>query len=145
VLGFPVCPLKNHGRTDNRADFLDLLGDNGKVRPLIVNTPRIISSLLMAVSVIGGGLISAFVVRWQAGTQSPWDPLPLILGAVFGALGWLLAENLGDAVVILFGTSLPGMVILAYLDNGTFRILIFAFLCGFNIGKLTGGIYREFT
>ena len=97
----------------------------------------------LAVSLLGGALGSALAIHWLVRTGDGWAPLPLVLGALFGGLGWLLAENLGEAVTLLLATAFPGLVVLVFLENQTWRILTIAFLCGFNIGKLAGGFYRE--
>ena len=69
--------------------------------------------------------------------------LPLILGAVFGGLGWMLAENIGEAIFLLLVTVVLGSVVLVYIQSDLLRIVVIAFLCGFNIGKFAGGVYRD--
>ena len=100
-------------------------------------------TFFLAVSLLGGALGSALVVHRVVPALAGWPFLPLFLGALFGALGWLLAENLGEAVILLLETAFPGLVVLFFLESQTWRILTISFLCGFNIGKLAGGIYRE--
>lgn len=102
-------------------------------------------SSVLAGSMVGGALASALSTHWLASPGTGCETLSLILGAAFGFLGWFLSENLGDAVVVLMGTAFPGLVVLSFLQDETLRIMAIAFLCGFNIGKLMGGIYKEFT
>ena len=71
------------------------------------------------------------------------DLLPVGLGVVFAVLGWFLAENIGEAIAILLATAVLGGVALVFLESATLRIVVIAFLCGFNCGKLAGGVYLE--
>lgn len=94
---------------------------------------------------IGGALASTLLPHWFFGVSILWNPSALLLGAAFGFLGWFLSENLGDSVVVLIQTVFPGLVVLSYLNNEMWRTLAIAFICGFNTGKLIGGIRRDFT
>lgn len=64
--------------------------------------------LLLAASVLVGGIASATVAhRLISGSSGP-GPLPLVLGVVFSGLGWLLAENIGEADRFPADHRLPG-------------------------------------
>ena len=98
----------------------------------------------MAASMLAGGLASmALAHRLIDGGTGP-GILPLVLGTVFTGLGWMLAENVGETIVFLIITAIMGTVALIFLQSGTLRIFVIAFLWGFNIGKVAGGIYREY-
>jgi hypothetical protein len=99
--------------------------------------------LFLAASMLAGGLASAALAHRLIDDGAGSSFLPLALGAAFGGLGWLLAENIGEAIVFLLITSFMGAMALFYLQSETLRIVVIAFLCGFNIGKLAGGVYRE--
>jgi hypothetical protein len=99
--------------------------------------------LLLAASMLAGGLASVALVHWLIGGRAGSGLLPLVLGAVFGGLGWLLAENIGEAAALLLLTGIVGAFALAFLQSESLRIVVIAFLCGFNVGKLAGGVYRE--
>ena len=100
--------------------------------------------LLLTVSMLAGGFASAALASRLTGWEGGLGLVPLVLGAVFGGIGWFLAENIGDAAFLLLITGSAGAVVLAYLQSQTLRLITVAFLCGFNIGKICGGIYREY-
>ncbi len=100
--------------------------------------------LLLIVSMLAGGLASAALASRLEVGEGGLGFLPLILGTIFGGIGWFLAENIGDAAFLLLITGSAGAVVLVYLQSETLRIVTIAFLCGFNIGKICGGIYREY-
>ena len=104
----------------------------------------VVEGLFMAITILAGALGSAALARWILGGDAGFRLLPLILGAVWGGVGWLLAENIGDAAFLLLITGLVGAVVLAYLPSETLRVAVIAFLCGFNVGKVGGSIYREY-
>ena len=91
---------------------------------------------------IGGALSSVVAVRLVTGLETGWAA-SLVLGGLFGALGWMLADTMGDAVVVLIETSFPGLVVLAFLENDWSRILAATFICGLNAGKLIASAERE--
>jgi hypothetical protein len=103
-----------------------------------------ISLLVMALSIPGGGLASFLMVRWLVDGGAALGCLSFILGALFAGAGWFLAENIGEAAFLLLGTGALGAVVLTHLQSDLWRIVVIAFLCGFNMGKVGGGIYREF-
>ena len=103
-----------------------------------------ISLLVMALSILGGGLASALLTRWLVEGRVGFGYLSFTLGALFGGAGWFLAENIGEAAFLLLGTGALGAVILTHLQSELWRIVVIAFLCGFNMGKIGGGIYREY-
>jgi hypothetical protein len=96
----------------------------------------------MTVSMAAGGFASAVLAHRLV--DGGFGLLPIVLGAVFAGVGWLLGENIGDAAFLLLLTGLVGAVVLAYLQGERLRIIVIAFVCGFNIGKIIGGIYREY-
>jgi hypothetical protein len=100
--------------------------------------------LLLAISMAGGGITSIAVAHRLVDGGDGFGFLSLVLGAVFGGLGWLLAENIGEAILLLLFTVALGAVILVYIQSDVLRIVVITFLCGFNIGKFAGGVYREF-
>jgi hypothetical protein len=102
------------------------------------------SLLFMALSILVGGLASFVVARWLVEGGAAWSYLSFILGVLFAGAGWFLAENIGEAAFLLLGTGVLGAVILAYVQSDLWRIVVIAFLCGFNLGKIGGGIYREY-
>jgi hypothetical protein len=90
----------------------------------------------------GGGASAALAHRLIDGSAGS-GLLPFVLGAVFGGLGWLMAENIGEAIVFLLITAALGTVMLVFLPSQTLRIVVIAFLGGFNVGKFAGGVFRE--
>ena len=98
----------------------------------------------MVVSILAGGFASAALTHRLVDGGGVFDCRSFILGAVFGGIGWFLAENLGEAAFLLLLTGIVGAVTLSYLQSEIWRIVVIAFLCGFNIGKICGGIYREY-
>jgi hypothetical protein len=102
------------------------------------------SPLVMALSILGGGLASALMTRWLVEGGVGYGYLSFTLGALFGGAGWFLAENIGKAVFLLMGTGALGAVLFTHLQSDLWRIVVIAFLCGFNLGKFVGGIYREY-
>jgi hypothetical protein len=100
--------------------------------------------LVMAGSILAGGLTSAALVQRLVDGAGGMGLLPLVLGAAFAGMGWFLAENIGDAAYFLLLTGLVGAVTLAFLHSGPWRTVVIAFLCGFNTGKVLGSIYREY-
>ena len=100
--------------------------------------------LLMAVSMVAGAFGSAVLAHNLVDGAAGFGLWTLALGAVFGGVGWLLGENIGDAAFLLLLTGLVGAVLLAFLQGEMLRIVVIAFLCGFNTGKIIGGIYREY-
>jgi len=100
--------------------------------------------LLMAASMAAGGVAAAALAHRLVGGVGVLDLLPLLLGAAFGCLGWFLGENIGDAAFLLLLTGLVGAVAFTILQGETVRTLVIAFVCGFNIGKVIGAIYREY-
>jgi hypothetical protein len=102
------------------------------------------SLLVMALSILGAGLASVVMTRWLLEARGGFGYLSFTLGTLFGGVGWLLAENIGDAAFLLLGTGAVGAVVLTHLQSELWRIVVIAFLCGFNMGKIGGGIYREY-
>ena len=98
----------------------------------------------MALSILGGGLVSVVMTQWLIDGRATFGYLSFALGALFGGLGWFLAENIGDAAFLLLGTGALGAVVFTHLESELWRIVMIAFLCGFNLGKIGGGIYREY-
>ena len=98
----------------------------------------------MVLSIMGGGLASALMARWLVDGGVGYGVLSFALGAPFGGLGWFLAENIGEAAFLLLGTGALGAVILTQVQSDLWRVVVIGFLCGFNMGKIVGGIYREF-
>ena len=100
--------------------------------------------VFMVFSMAAGGLVSAALaprLAVEPGGSILWS---LILGAVFSGVGWLLAENIGDAAFLLLLTGLVGAAALTYVQSQALRVVVIAFVCGFNIGKVSGSIYREY-
>jgi len=104
----------------------------------------VIKILLLIASILAGGFTSAMAAQWLINGGAGIFNLAFLLGAFFGGLGWSLAENIGETIVFLLITSVLGGVALIFLNSEIPRTVVIAFLCGFNIGKLAGGIYREF-
>jgi hypothetical protein len=102
------------------------------------------SLMVMALSILGGGLASALMTRWLVEGSIDFGFLSFTLGALFGGAGWFLAENIGEAAFLLLGTGALGAVILTHVQSDLWRIVLIAFLCGFNMGKIGGGIFREY-
>ena len=100
--------------------------------------------LLLIASILAGGFTSAVAAQWLVDSGAGTSYLALFLGAFFSGLGWSLAENIGETIVFLLITSALGGVALIFLRSEMLRIIVIAFLCGFNIGKLAGGVCREF-
>jgi hypothetical protein len=99
--------------------------------------------LLLATSMLAGGLASVVLAHKLVDGETDFGLLPLVLGAVFGGLGWMLPETIIETVIFLLITGVMGAVALVFLQSETLRIVVIAFLCGFNVGKLAGSIYRE--
>jgi len=100
--------------------------------------------LLLAASMLAGGLASVALAHRLIDGGPGSGFLPFVLGAVFVGFGWLLAENIVEAVVFLLITAVLGAVALIFLRSEMLRIVVIAFLCGFNVGKFAGGVYREY-
>jgi hypothetical protein len=104
----------------------------------------VVKMFLLIASILAGGFASAMAAHWLVDGGAGISYLALFLGAFFSGLGWSLAENIGETIVFLLITGVLGGVALIFLSSEMLRIIVIAFLCGFNIGKLAGGIYREF-
>jgi len=99
--------------------------------------------LLLATSMLAGGGASAALAHKLIDGSAGSGFLFFVLGAGFGGLGWLMDENIGEAIVFLLITTVLGTVALVFLSSETLRIVVIAFLCGFNVGKLARGVYKE--
>ena len=110
----------------------------------MVRKRTVTGGLLLTASMLAGGLASAALAHRLIDGGSGSGLLSLVLGAVFVGLGWLLAENIVEAVVFLLITVVLGAVALIFLRSVMLRIIVIAFLCGFNVGKFAGGVYREY-
>ncbi len=93
---------------------------------------------------LAGGIASTALVHRLVDGGAGYSLLPFILGAVFCGLGWLLAETIVETIVLLLITGVMGAVALILLQSEILRVVVIAFVCGFNVGKLVGGVHREF-
>lgn len=101
--------------------------------------------LILAASMLAGGVASVALAHRLIDGGAGVGILSFILGSVFAGLGWwLLAETIVETIIFLLFTAVIGLVALLHLRSETLRIVVIAFLCGFNIGKLAVSVYREF-
>ena len=54
----------------------------------------------MALSILGGGLASVVMARWLVEGRAGFGYQSFTLGALFGGVGWFLAENIGEAAFL---------------------------------------------
>ena len=104
----------------------------------------VIKILLLIASILAGGFTSAMAAQWLITGGAGIFNLAFLLGAFFGGLGWSMAETMVENVVFLVITTVLAGVAFIFLQSEMLRTVVIAFLCGFNIGKITGTIYREF-
>ena len=106
--------------------------------------PAPIGALLLGMSMSAGGLASTALAGILIHGKVQLDLLPVMIGAVFAGLGWLFTETIVESIVFLVITAVMGFIALTYIESTILRIMIIAFVCGFNIGKIGGGINKEF-
>ncbi|MGD8353580.1 MAG: hypothetical protein PVJ01_05375 [Pseudomonadota bacterium] len=103
------------------------------------------STAFMITAILAGALVSVVLSCKLVYGDAVFDYRSFLLGAAFSGLGWFLAENIGEAAFLLLLTGTIGAVALSYLHSEMWRVVLLTFVCGFNIGKICGGIYHEFS
>ncbi len=102
-----------------------------------------LSLLIFVTTVLAGGVASAALVHRLVDGGAGFSYLALFLGAFFSGLGWSLPETIVETIVFLLITCVMGGVALVFFQSEMLRVAVIAFVSGFNIGKLAGGVYRE--
>ena len=99
---------------------------------------------LYSVAIILGSGASTALATYLFGLSSMW--VALLLGAIFGAIGLFLGENIVEAIILCFGF---GFLVFFLLNVASeikiIRVSIVPIATGFCVGKIVAGIWRELT
>jgi hypothetical protein len=97
-----------------------------------------------SVAIILGSGASTALATYLFGLSSLW--VALLLGAIFGAIGLYLGENIVEAIILCFAF---GFLVFFLLNIASeikiIKASIVPIATGFCVGKIVAGIWRELT
>jgi hypothetical protein len=95
------------------------------------------------VIILGSGL-SIVLATYFLGLSPLW--LALLLGAILGAIGLFLGENIVEAIILCFPFAFLVFFLLKVASEiEIIRVSIVPIATGFCVGRIVAGIWRELT
>jgi hypothetical protein len=91
--------------------------------------------------ILGAGASFALAAYWLE-FSPPW--LALLVGAVFGLIGFSIGENIGEAIMLsLIMGVLTGILLSSFPEIAIIRTGVVPAVTGFCAGELVSGIWKE--